>query len=134
RISVIPIELPPLRDRAEDIPELVHHFLGHRQSSTSEVPKIVDAAMEVLMNHQWPGNVRELENAIERAVALCDNSLIEVKDLPPRVLEAVQKCEVKYKFVPKTKTEPVIESAGLVEGSTSEARGIAVAAAPAKGN
>src|SRR3989454_290466 len=101
RISVIPIELPPLRDRVEDIPELVHHFLAHRQSSTNEVPKISDPAMEVLMNYTWPGNVRELENAIERGVALCDNSLIDAKDLPPRVLEAVQTGDLKHKFVPK---------------------------------
>src|ERR1051325_617873 len=134
RISVIPIELPTLRERAEDIPELVHHFLAHRQSSTNDVPKITDAAMEVLMNHQWPGNVRELENAIERAVALCDNSLIEAKDLPPRVLEAVQQGEVKYKFVPTTKTEPVLESAVVADGSISEPHTIAVATAPARGN
>jgi len=105
RISVIPVELPPLRDRVDDIPELVHHFLGHRQSSANEVPRIADDAMEILMNHAWPGNVRELENAIERAVALCDNALIEVKDLPPRVLEAVEKSERKHKFVPKPRDE-----------------------------
>ncbi len=113
RISVIPIELPSLRERAEDIPELVYHFLAHRQSPTSEAPRIKDDAMEVLMNYTWPGNVRELENAIERAVALCDNSVIEVKDLPPRVTEAVEKAEKKHKFVPKPRTEePVPVPAG----------------------
>jgi sigma-54 specific flagellar transcriptional regulator A len=102
RISVIPVELPSLRERIEDIPELVHHFLLHRQSATNDIPKITNEAMEVLMNHTWPGNVRELENAIERAVALCDNNVIEVKDLPPRVIESVQKGELKQRFVPES--------------------------------
>jgi DNA-binding NtrC family response regulator len=135
RISVIPVELPPLRERVDDIPELVHHFLAHRQSPSSEAPKIDDDAMEVLMNHTWPGNVRELENAIERAVALCDNGRIQTKDLPPRVLEAVETTERKYKFVPKVHQEPPAEphgngaveaAAGAPPGETAE-----IPAAPA---
>jgi DNA-binding NtrC family response regulator len=129
RISVIPIELPPLRDRVEDIPELVHHFLAHRQSSTNEVPKISDEAMEVLMNYTWPGNVRELENAIERGVALCDNGLIDAKDLPPRVLEAVQKGDLKHKFVPKPKpAETETTSAAETPASTEMTRSKSVEA------
>ncbi len=72
RLNVIPIFMPALRERREDIPMLVKHF---QQKSVEENRKkvkfISDSAMEYLMNYSWPGNVRELENAIERAVILC---------------------------------------------------------------
>lgn len=129
RISVIPIELPPLRERAEDIPELVHHFLAHRQSPSSEVPRIKDDAMEMLMNYGWPGNVRELENAIERAVALCDHGFIEIKDLPPRVVESVQKGEKKHKFVPNEEPVAARPSSQPAESRTEPAAGPAPTAA-----
>jgi transcriptional regulator with PAS, ATPase and Fis domain len=88
RLAVIPIELPPLRDRPEDIPLLVQHFL--KKSAGGPNPramKIEPKAIEALQGYDWPGNVRELENAIERASALCDGDLIRVKDLPPQLLE-----------------------------------------------
>ena len=87
RLAVIPIELPPLRDRPEDIPLLVQHFL--KKSTTGASPrniKIDPKAIVALQGYDWPGNVRELENAIERASALCDNNVIRVKDLPPQIL------------------------------------------------
>jgi DNA-binding NtrC family response regulator len=88
RLAVIPIELPPLRDRPEDIPLLVQHFL--KKPSTGEgarVIKIEPKAIEALQGYSWPGNVRELENAIERATALCDDNTIRVTDLPPQLLQ-----------------------------------------------
>jgi len=86
RLAVIPIELPPLRDRVEDIPLLVHHFL--KKNAGMNPPDKIDAkALETLQCYHWPGNVRELENAIERASALCDDNLIRVQDLPPLVLK-----------------------------------------------
>ena len=90
RISVIPIQLPPLRDRVEDIPLLVNHFVqlcGQRQGTPP--PRVSDEVMGVMKAYRWPGNVRELQNAVERAFALCDNSVFLLKDLPERVLEAV---------------------------------------------
>jgi two-component system response regulator AtoC len=91
RISVIPIELPPLRDRIEDIPLLVQHFLQTMAAKMRiETPKIQPETMEILRRCKWPGNVRELQNAIERAVTLCENGIIQPTDLPPRVLESVQ--------------------------------------------
>jgi DNA-binding NtrC family response regulator len=87
RLAVIPIELPPLRDRPEDIPLLVQHFLKKACSGGPErALKIDPKAIQVLQAYNWPGNVRELENAIERASALCDDDLIRVKDLPPQVI------------------------------------------------
>jgi DNA-binding NtrC family response regulator len=90
RISVIPIQLPPLRDRVDDIPLLVNHFLRQiAQRQGMPTPSMPDEVMNVLKAYRWPGNVRELQNALERACALCDNSLIAMRDLPERMLEMV---------------------------------------------
>ena len=87
RLAVIPLELPPLRDRLEDVPLLVNHFLAKNASQTSTEPKKIETkALELLARYSWPGNVRELENAVERACALCDNSVIKPDDLPPHVV------------------------------------------------
>jgi transcriptional regulator with PAS, ATPase and Fis domain len=89
RLAVIPIELPALRERTEDIPLLVQHFLKKTGQNGTEAKKIEPKALEVLQGYRWPGNVRELENAIERACALCDDNLIRVSDLPPHVVQQV---------------------------------------------
>jgi DNA-binding NtrC family response regulator len=74
RLHVFSIDVPPLRERREDIPLLVDHFL-HKfcEATNREVPRITPAAMELLMAHEWPGNVRELENAVERALVIGRN-------------------------------------------------------------
>ncbi|MDY7093319.1 MAG: sigma-54 dependent transcriptional regulator [Acidobacteriota bacterium] len=83
RINVIPIELPPLRQRREDIPLLVDHFLKqYAEEMGVEVPQISVEAMRVLEAYNWPGNVRELENMIERTMALSTSGMITSKDLP----------------------------------------------------
>ena len=83
RLNVIPIPLPSLRERRDDIPLLAMHFLMSKVDPRSGKPfQITRKALEVLTLHDWPGNVRELENALERAAALCDNALIRVQDLP----------------------------------------------------
>ncbi len=82
RLSVVPITLPPLRDRRGDIPLLADNFLrkyNHKRKKT--VRSISDGAMKALIAYDWPGNVRELENAIERAVVLTENEVIEPSDL-----------------------------------------------------
>ncbi len=77
RLHVFTINLPPLRERREDIPLLVQHFLRKICESTNRsVPKISDAAMQLLVSHDWPGNVRELENAVERALVVGRNGEI----------------------------------------------------------
>ena len=81
RLHVFCIELPPLRDRREDIPLLVNHFLNKFCLATSRpVPAIAPEALDVLMRHDWPGNVRELENAVERALVVGRGSDIRVAD------------------------------------------------------
>lgn len=82
RLSVVPIVLPPLRERKEDIPLLANHFWAKYNKSTSEkVTGISGAAMAVLTEYHWPGNVRELENVIERTVVLTRGGLIKPQDL-----------------------------------------------------
>lgn len=83
RLSVIPILLPPLRDRRNDIPLLARHFLRHFTATHGKsVESFSPEAMRVLLEHNWPGNVRELGNTIEHAVALAKHAHIEIGDLP----------------------------------------------------
>ncbi len=87
RLNVIPIEIPPLRGRKSDIPLLTIHFIHHfSKSKKKKVTGITDEAMEGLMEYDWPGNVRELENMIERLIILADSEMIDLPDLPERVL------------------------------------------------
>jgi two-component system response regulator HydG len=82
RLCVVPIVLPPLRQRKEDIPLLAEHFLRkHRDRRGDGIRGFSGEAMEVLIRHDWPGNVRELENAIERAIILARGELITPADL-----------------------------------------------------
>jgi DNA-binding NtrC family response regulator len=90
RLNVIPVTLPPLRDRKEDIPLLARHFL-QRFCSEQERPVLTvsQGALRCLMGYAWPGNVRQLENAMERAVALsADRTQVELSDLPPDIQQA----------------------------------------------
>ncbi len=88
RLAVIPVEIPPLRGRLEDVPLLVNHFLQKQASATSTEPKKIDPkAVDLLGVYDYPGNVRELENAIERACALCEDEMIMPGDLPPQIVD-----------------------------------------------
>jgi two-component system response regulator AtoC len=88
RLNVIPIQLPPLRDRKEDVPLLVARFLREKvDPKTGLALQIARDAMDCLMAHPWPGNVRELQNAVERASVLCEQGRIEVRDLPPQIAD-----------------------------------------------
>ncbi len=83
RINVVPIKLPPLRERADDIPQLAEFFL-HRYNARfrKRVQGITDSTMAMLKSHRWPGNIRELENLVERLVAVSDKDYISDEDLP----------------------------------------------------
>ena len=86
RLNVIPLLLPPLRERVDDIPLLVEHFIGKISAAQQKpVRGITPDAMEVLMVYRWPGNVRELENVIERVITLMDTPEIRAEDLPTYV-------------------------------------------------
>lgn len=89
RLSVVTIELPPLRERRDDIPLLITHFLKkHCERYQEPVPSITDDALELLARYDWPGNVRELENVVEHAVVLGHSDVIRAEDLPLQVRQA----------------------------------------------
>jgi DNA-binding NtrC family response regulator len=89
RLNVIPISLPPLRERREDIPLIAAHFIRERTHARTNKPfQITREAMHALNVYDWPGNVRELQNAIERACALADTEIIHADTLPPNVAAA----------------------------------------------
>ncbi len=89
RINVLPIAIPPLRERREDIPILLDHFLARNNARFgTNIRGIEPEARRLLLEYAWPGNVRELENTIERAVVLCEVDTIGADDLPERIREA----------------------------------------------
>jgi DNA-binding NtrC family response regulator len=89
RLNVIPITMPPLRERLEDVPLLVEHFLARLAATRgSLVTGLTPEAFDRLLAYGWPGNVRELENLVERMVTLADGPLLTVEDLPAKLLAA----------------------------------------------
>ena len=83
RVSVVPIRMPPLRERIEDLPALVQFFLDRFNTEfRKNVQGLATSTLQMLQNHWWPGNIRELENLIERLVATCDHDWITDGDLP----------------------------------------------------
>jgi DNA-binding NtrC family response regulator len=87
RIHVVPLELPPLRERREDVRLLAEHFLAQARESAGRGPRRLTAeALAALERFPWPGNVRELRNTVERAVALCEGDAIELADLPASIV------------------------------------------------
>jgi DNA-binding NtrC family response regulator len=86
RLSVIHIEVPPLRERLDDVPLLAEHFLARfRQQAARRITGFSPEALAAMTRYAWPGNVRELRNAVERAIVLGDRELIMAPDLPPQV-------------------------------------------------
>jgi len=86
RLNVISIQMPPLRERSTDIPELVQHFIQiYSQKTGKQIQGMSREAMRKLLEYSWPGNVRQLESSIERAVLLCEQDVIGITDLPPEI-------------------------------------------------
>jgi len=144
RLHIIPIEIPPLRERKEDIRPLVTHFIG---SISSEIGKpiagISEDAIEALHDYDWPGNIRELENMIERAIVLCDGDTLEVDNFPldgtvrrveepdsamsvPRV--GSMELDEALTHLEKSMIEEALEKAGGVKTKTAELLGIKTSA------
>lgn len=83
RLNVIPIHIPPLRERKNDIPLLAHHFLEKvAERSEQKSPKLTESALSVMMDYDWPGNVRELQNAVQFSIVKCNGEIITADDLP----------------------------------------------------
>ncbi len=86
RLNVVPIYLPPLRDRTDDIPALVQHFVKRYAASDNRpAPRVPDDVLNVLKSYAWPGNVRELQNNVERAIVLCQGDELSIGLFPPPV-------------------------------------------------
>ena len=84
RLNVLPIEIPSLRARREDIPALTHHFLKiHAEEQGVKLKDITSEALDVLVRHDWPGNIRELRNQVERLMIMVPKNIIEVDDVLP---------------------------------------------------
>jgi DNA-binding NtrC family response regulator len=100
RINVVSVEMPALRDRRSDIPNLAEHFL-HRfnREHGKRVAGFSDAAMLAMQQWPWPGNVRQLENVIERAVVLSPGERVELSDLPPAMSTATPPSEAAMALV-----------------------------------
>ena len=103
RLNVVPVALPPLRDRADDVPLLVQHFVTEFNTKHHlQLYGVSDEAMTMLKTYPWPGNVRELRNVIERSVVLSKGDWIEEKDLPPYVRDPSLRSEKLVFFVGET--------------------------------
>ncbi len=91
RIKGVNVSLPALRDRAEDMPELMDYFLKEAASEVgSKITGVTDAAMAALGRYEWPGNIRQLRNAIRTMVVMCDRDRLDVQDLPPEITQRRQ--------------------------------------------
>jgi two-component system response regulator AtoC len=93
RLSVIPIDVKPLRERQEDILPLVYHVLRHEAGEGRELPKLLPEVRDALERYTWPGNVRELENAMKHALTFSQDHKITLDVLPPRILNQIKLAE-----------------------------------------
>jgi DNA-binding NtrC family response regulator len=103
RINVLSVDVPPLRERREDIPVLIDYFLKKHTRNTSRLVRgLTPETRRMMMDYSWPGNVRQLESAIERAILLCESDLITIEDLPLEVRqEARPATEGAFKLPPE---------------------------------
>ena len=132
RLNVIPIALPPLRDRREDVPPLVEHFVRkHAQRTGRRIERIEDAALDVLKQYDWPGNVRELENTIERAVVLSSGPVItagavSVLGAPAAQMSGLPSLKLRpnIEWVERETIRRAIETARGVKKEAAELMGI----------
>ncbi len=132
RLNVIPIVIPPLRERRDDIPLIVEHFLELALERTGKKKTIAKEAMNILINYDWPGNVRELENVIERAVILQEKEEIEPDNLPDRVKNytrgrsrlVVEKAQMTLEELEKEYLISVLDATNWQKKRASEILGI----------
>ena len=126
RLDVVEIPLPALRERPEDLPLLIEHFIAHSKRA-SQVRRFSEEALRILLNHPWPGNVRELENIIERALVLCRGEEITAEDLPPHMtvnnarITSLQEALLRRRSLADIEREYILLALELTEGSKKAA-------------
>lgn len=113
RLNVVPITIPPLRERSEDIPILAHHFLNLYNEKYGRSKQLTNEVIETFMRYSWPGNVRELENVIERIVVISEDNQITKKDLPGEFFNREEMNESRGVHV--SRLMPLKEASALVE-------------------
>jgi two-component system, NtrC family, response regulator AtoC len=132
RLNVIPIEIPPLRERREDIPVLAEHFVHkHEQRTGKRIDRVEDGVIAGLQAYDWPGNVRELENTIERAVVLSTDRVITARAIPVLGSAAAQtpglpslKLHQNLEWVERETIRRALDAAGGVKKDAAELMGI----------
>ncbi|MDZ7344090.1 MAG: sigma-54 dependent transcriptional regulator [candidate division KSB1 bacterium] len=133
RLHIVPINLPPLRQRLEDLPVLVDHFLQRLGRELRKPNLQIDpAVLEMMKNYHWPGNVRELENVLERAAVLCEGERITVADLPPLVKDRSAVFQLPSENLDLNQTLEEVERA-LIERALTRAHGVKAEAARSLG-
>jgi DNA-binding NtrC family response regulator len=131
RLNVYPIQLPPLRERKEDIPQLASHFLAQSSEAMGRrIKGLTPSALEAMARYRWPGNVRELINCIERAVIVSQDAFIDVSDLPEYLFERKGSPQDPEGFIPENLDRELerIER-GFILRALEEAQGIQAKAA-----
>ncbi|HEX4900859.1 MAG TPA: sigma 54-interacting transcriptional regulator, partial [Pyrinomonadaceae bacterium] len=124
RLNVVHIHVPPLRERPEDLPKLIEHFvLSYAGKHGREVMALAPEAMSLLQEYEFPGNIRELSNTIERAVIVCTGSRIQVGHLPEAIRAAVQlqRRRAKPQSLAELEAEYVNETLAATKGNKTEA-------------
>ena len=120
RLNVIPITVPPLRERRNDIPLLVEHFLGQLPGmGEKEKPGISDEALALMMDYRWPGNVRELQNAVQFSIVKCRGGVIQADDLPLELKEFIVE---KPRRGPSRKLDAAMVKAALTKTGGNKAK------------
>src|SRR5215471_13884754 len=117
RLNIIPITIPPLRSRRDDIPTLVEFFIGkHALGSNRRITGLAPSARNLIMDYNWPGNVRQLESAIERAILLCEGEQVGVEDLPVEIRQqAAPAAAFSFKLPPEGISFDEVEKSLIIQ-------------------
>ena len=122
RLNIIDIPIPPLRERKEDVPALVNHFVSHFcRDMDRKQPAFTDSALNALMNYGWPGNIRELENLLQRLLVIIDDDRIDVGDLPEAMRYNISTSHTGSRSLSEVETEHILNVLAGVEGNKTKA-------------
>lgn len=122
RLNIIDIPIPPLRERKEDVPALVNHFVSHYcHDMDRQSPAFSDNALDALMNYGWPGNIRELENLLQRLLVIVDDDHIDVGDLPDAMRYTINTALAGSRSLSDVEAEHILNVLDGVEGNKTKA-------------